>query len=99
MKKYDYSKVPRERLEAMARVSERLLNEQGVIVSNRELQEFLGVRENVRTRAKIMTKADFDREIGKIVRGEVQPPYGINYWEWTDFINLVNDSRKAPEEI
>jgi hypothetical protein len=48
--------------------------------------------------ARIKTRTDYDREIGRIVRGEEQPPYGVNYWDWKAFIDLVNASKEAPEE-
>lgn len=94
--RYDYSKVPRERLEAMARVSEVIRPHPDHTF--RETVEFEGVRDNVRSHAKVKIKADYDREIAKIVRGEESPPFGVNYWEWKVFIDLVTASREAPEE-
>lgn len=96
MPKYDYSQVTRERLEAMARVCEPI--EPSAECSDRDIFEFHGVRDNVRKQALVKTREDYDREIGKIVRGEVEPPFGVNWWDWKLFIDLVAASRKAPEE-
>jgi hypothetical protein len=94
--RYDYSKVPRERLEAMARVSENI--EPSLNCSERSIFEFTGVRDNIRSHAYIKVRADYDREIGAIVRGEVKPPSFLNYWDWKAFIDLVQASKEAPEE-
>jgi hypothetical protein len=52
----------------------------------------------LRNQALVKTRAYYDREIGYVVRGELSPPYGINYWEWDYYINLVKASKEAPEE-
>jgi hypothetical protein len=95
MSKYDYSKVPREKLEAMARVSENITPSSEC--SKNDVFEFIGVRDNVRAYAYVKTRADYDREIGNIVRGEVSPPFGVNWWEWKVFLDLVYASKSAPE--
>jgi len=96
MSRYDYSQVPRERLEAMARVSEVIRPHPDH--NQREVIEFEGVRDNVRRYALVKTRSQYDKEIASIVRGEVRPPFGVNYWDWETFIDLVAASREAPEE-
>lgn len=96
MPRYDYSQVPRERLEAMARVCEGIEPSHNCL--DRNASEFRGVRDNVRSHARVKTRADYDREIAAIVRGEVKPPFGVNYWDWKSFTDLVHASKEAPEE-
>lgn len=96
MPRYDYSKVSRERLEAMARVSETI--EPNPSCSDGAIFEFHGVRDNVRAQAIVKTRAHYDREIGKIARCETKAPFGVNWWGWKVFIDLVHASREAPEE-
>lgn len=54
--------------------------------------------QDLKEQARVKTRAEYDREIGRIVRGEEQPPYGVNYWDWKGFIDLVIASKGAPEE-
>jgi hypothetical protein len=90
MAKHDFSKCSPEALNAF------FTQYESVSITQYGWKEFQVLKEQ----ARVKTRAEYDREIGRIVRGErnEEMPFGITYWEWTYFIDLVIASKNAPEE-
>jgi hypothetical protein len=88
MTRYDFSRCSKEALDAF------FTQYESVSITQYGWKEFQVLKEQ----ARVKTRAEYDREIGCIVRGEILAPHGVNYWDWQYFIDLVNASKNASEE-
>lgn len=94
--KYDYNKVSREALEKLAVESCRYVESAG------DYTAYQQARATVMDQAQVRTRAEYDREIGDMLRLKLSPEARGYLALQDDTSNklraLVNASRNAPEE-